>query len=52
MKTYIITYHMSPAPDIVIEHMANSEEDAIIFAKQYRHDSFSIEEKTPTRKEK
>lgn len=43
MKTYIITYHMSPAKDITIEYRANSEDDAIIFAKNYRNDSFSIE---------
>ena len=42
MKTFEIIYHMNPMPDIVITHRANSETEAIIFAKQYRQDAFSI----------
>ena len=45
MKTYKITYHMHPDEDVVITVQANSEDDAIVFAKQYRtRDSFSVEE--------
>ena len=40
---YEITYHMHPEKDIVVVITARSEEEAIIFAKQYRNDAFSIE---------
>ena len=41
---YKITYHMWPEKNIVMVIVAKSEEEAIIFAKEYRNDSFSIEE--------
>lgn len=34
---------MHPGKDIVVVITARSEEEAIIFAKQYRNDAFSIE---------
>lgn len=37
-----ITYHMHPEKDIVVLFTAKSEEEAIIFAKQYRKDAFSV----------
>lgn len=44
MHTYIITYHMHPYDDITVTIKANTEEEAIIYAKGYRNDAFSIEE--------
>ena len=45
MKKYRITYNMERLRDnIVVVIGAKSEEDAIIFAKMYRKDGFSIEE--------
>ena len=44
MKTYKITYHMYPDPDIEITIQAETLEKAIIFAKDYRKDSYSIKE--------
>ena len=41
---YRITYHMYPEKDISVEIIARSEEEAIIFAKEYRNDSFSVSE--------
>jgi mRNA-degrading endonuclease RelE of RelBE toxin-antitoxin system len=42
VKKYRITYQMHPAKNIVVVVMAKSEEEAIIFAKQYRKDVFTI----------
>ena len=44
MKKYKITYHMWPEKDIEMVILARSEEEAIIFAKEYRNGSFSVEE--------
>ena len=44
MKAYKITYHMYPSKDITVEINAESEADAIAFAKQNRKDAFSVEE--------
>ena len=35
---------MWPAKDIVMVISVKNEEEAIVFAKEYRNDSFSIEE--------
>ena len=43
MTKWIITYHRHPDPDVVVEFFAESYEDAVIFAKQYRRDSFSVD---------
>ena len=42
MKTFRIVYNMYPAKDIEIRINAETEEDAIIYAKSYRKDSFRI----------
>lgn len=45
MKTYKIIYYMRPdSEDVEIVIKANSYEDACIFAKQFRSDSFSVVE--------
>lgn len=45
MKRYKITYHLLPdAEDITIDYLAKSEEDAVIYAKEYRKDAFSVRE--------
>lgn len=50
MRWYIITYHMGPfVDDIIVTFPAHDEEEAIIFAKGYRKDAFSIEEGEPVR---
>ena len=43
LKNYRITYYMWPYKDIVFDFAAKSEEEAAIFAKQYRKDPFNIE---------
>ena len=46
MKKYEITYHLQPdAENITIDILANTEEEAIEFAKEYRKEGFSIKEK-------
>ena len=45
MNDYIITYHMHPSKDIVITIKANNEEEAVIYAKGYRKDAFTIAER-------
>ena len=46
MKKYEITYHLQPdAENITFTFLAHTEEEAIEFAKQYRKEAFSIEEK-------
>ena len=44
MKEFEITYHLSPFPDVKVRIIAQDEEQAIIFAKEYRNDAFSVEE--------
>lgn len=44
MKDYIITYYLYPAENIEIRISAKTYEDAVIIAKTYRKDSFSVEE--------
>ena len=42
METYRITYFMYPEKDIEFNISAKSYEDAVIFAKNYRRDSFNV----------
>ena len=44
MRSFVITYRMGKAEDIKINVSATTEEEAIVFAKWYRQDAFSIEE--------
>lgn len=44
MKDYTITYYLYPAENLTIRIAAKSYEDAVVFAKMYRKDSFSVEE--------
>lgn len=43
MTKFKITYFLYPAENIEIIISAKDEDDAIVFAKSYRKDSFSIE---------
>ncbi len=44
-KRYKITYYMMPeSPNIEMVIMANNYEEACVFAKDYRNESFGIEE--------
>lgn len=49
MKIYTITYHRHPEADITLTGRFASYEEAVIYAKSYRHDSFSIEEEQEVR---
>lgn len=45
MKTYKIIYHLKPdSEDVEIIIKAKNYDDACIFAKQFRKDSFSVAE--------
>ena len=44
MKKFKIVYHLHPHDDVVIVIKADTEEDALVYAKQCRKDSFSIYE--------
>ena len=46
MKRYAITYHCMDGVDVDVLFYANTEDEAIIFAKHYRKDPFSIKEIT------
>lgn len=46
MEQFEITYHLMPdSANVKIVVSAKTEEEAILFAKQYRRDGFSIERK-------
>lgn len=42
MKTYLITYQMYPKRNIKIAIKAKTEEEAVIYAKNYRKEAFYI----------
>ena len=42
INAYRIIYHMYPCDDVTIVIYAHNEEEAIMCAKEYRNDSFSI----------
>lgn len=45
MKKYKITYYLRPeAENIIVYIMAKSYEDACVYAKGYRRESFSVDE--------
>ena len=44
MKTFKVTYFMYPAENIEITIRAETEEKAMEFAKEYRSNSYTIEE--------
>lgn len=44
MKSYLITYQMHPEPNIKVTVTAKTEEEAVVYAKNYRKESFTIEE--------
>lgn len=46
MKRFKVVYIMYPEPNIEMVVTAHSEEEAVIFAKNYMDESFSIEEVT------
>lgn len=46
LKDYLIIYHMGSDPDIEVNVKMRNDEEAIVYAKQYRKDGFSIFEKT------
>lgn len=48
---YDITYHMYPSKDITITVDAQSEEEAMVYAKSFRNDAYSIKERIGLRKE-
>ena len=51
MRRFEATYHVVPdGKDITIDFLANTEEQAVILAKQYRRDPFSIREVAATPK--
>lgn len=44
MKSFRITYIMYPDENIEVICTAKTEEEAVIYAKNYRKDAFKIEE--------
>lgn len=46
MNQYEITYFLFPEENVTITIEANSEEDAITFAKEYRTDPFTVKSKS------
>lgn len=44
MKTYLITYQMYPEENIKVTVNTKTEEEAVVYAKNYRKEAFTIEE--------
>ena len=43
-KAFMVTYHMHPKENITTMILADTVDEAAIYAKSYRKDSFSIKE--------
>ena len=44
MKSYLITYQMYPEENVKVTVTTKTEEEAIIYAKNFRKETFTIEE--------